>query len=99
MSINIPFDRDRIADLCRRWNVVELAVFGSVARGDSREDSDLDVMVTFAPDAHIGLLSLARMENELSAMFNRKVDLVTKGGLKPLIRDEILAEAEVLYAA
>ena len=99
MSINIPFDRDGIADFCRRWTVVELAIFGSVARGDSREDSDLDVMVTFAPDAHIGLLSLARMENELSAMFNRKVDLVTKGGLKPLIRNEILAEAEVLYAA
>ena len=65
--MNLPFDRDRIADFCRRWNVVELAIFGSVARGDFREDSDIDVMVTFAPEAHIGLLSLARMENELSA--------------------------------
>ena len=99
MGLSVTFDRNRIAEFCRRWNVVELAVFGSVARGDFRENSDIDVMVTFAPEAHIGLLSLARMENELSAMFNRKVDLVTKGGLKPLIRDEILAEAEVLYAA
>jgi hypothetical protein len=78
---------------------VELAVFGSVARGDFREDSDVDIMVTFAPTAHIGLLSLGRMENELADIFHRKVDLVTKGGLKPLIRDDILAEAEVLYAA
>jgi len=99
MTRDIPFDRDEIADFCRRCNVVELAVFGSVARGDCREDSDIDVMVTFAPDAHIGLLSLARMENELTVIFGRKVDLVTKGGLKPLIRDKILAEAEVLYAA
>ncbi len=97
--MNLPFDRNIIADFCRRWNVAELAVFGSVARGDFREDSDIDVMVSFAPEAHVGLLSLARMENELSAMFNRKVDLVTKGGIKPLIRDEILAEAQVLYAA
>ena len=97
--MNLPFDRNRIAEFCRRWNVVELAIFGSVARGDFREDSDIDVMVSFAPEAHIGLLSLAHMENELSAMFNRKVDLVTKGGLKPLIRDEIIAEAQVLYAA
>ena len=99
MSSNVLFDRNRIADFCRRWNVVELAVFGSVARGNFREDSDIDVMVTFSREAHIGLFSLARMENELSAMFNHKVDLVTKGGLKPLIRDEILAQAEVLYAA
>ena len=99
MRSSFLFDRNRIADFCRRWNVVELAVFGSVARGDFRENSDIDVMVTFAPEAHIGLFSLARMENELSTIFNRKVDLVTKGGLKPLIRDEILAQAEVLYAA
>jgi len=99
MDAKIRIDRKAIADFCRRNNVVELAVFGSIARGDFREDSDIDIVITFSPDARVGLLALARMETELSAMFNRKVDLVTKGGLKPLIRDEILAEAEVLYAA
>jgi predicted nucleotidyltransferase len=99
MAIGIALDIARIADFCGRWSVTELALFGSVVRGDYREDSDVDVLITFAPDAHVGLITLSKMEQELSAMFARRVDLVTKGGLKPLIRDEVLSEAEVLYAA
>jgi predicted nucleotidyltransferase len=99
MAIGVPVDIDKIEDFCRRWKVTELALFGSVVRGDFAKSSDVDVLVTFAGDAHIGLITLSKMERELSVVFGREVDLVTKGGLKPLIRDEVLSQAEVLYAA
>jgi predicted nucleotidyltransferase len=99
MPIRIPFDLVKIEDFCRRWNVAEFALFGSVVGEDFGDASDVDVLVTFAPDARVGLITLSKMERELSAIFAREVDLVTKGGLKPLIRDEVLSQAEVLYAA
>jgi len=88
-----------IADICRRRQVRELAVFGSAARGDARPDSDIDLLVEFQPQARVGLLGYARLMNELSALLGRKVDLVSKPGLKPLIRESVLAEARVIYAA
>lgn len=97
--INIDIDIKRISEFCQKWNVAELALFGSVLRDDFREDSDVDILVSFCPDAHIGLIGLSKMELELSSIISRKVDLVTKGGLKPLIRDHILSESETLYAA
>lgn len=99
MSVGVVVDREVIADFCRRWKVKEFAFFGSVTREDFRDSSDIDVLVTFAPDAHIGLIGFGRMESELAEMFGRKVDLVTKTGLKLRIRDHVLAEAEVVYAA
>ena len=99
MSARIEIDLQQIADFCQRWKVSELAIFGSVLRENFREDSDVDVLISFAPDAHIGLIGLSKMERELSDLLHRKVDLVTKGGLKSAIRDDILREAEVLYAA
>lgn len=97
--MKLRFDGDELADFCHRWNVVELAVFRSVARNEAEQESGINILVTFSADAHVGLFSLAYMEKELSAIFHREVDLVTKGGLKPLTRDEILAEAEALYVA
>lgn len=88
-----------IADLCRRYRVRELAVFGSFLRDDFRPDSDIDLLVEFAPDAEIGFLALARMGRELSGILHRPVDLVPKAGLKPKIRDEVLSGRKVLYAA
>ena len=97
--MKIDIDAKRIAEFCQKWNVAELALFGSVLRDDFREDSDVDVLVSFCSDAHIGLIGLSKMELELSGIIGRKVDLVTKGGLKPLIRDRILSESDTLYAA
>ncbi len=88
-----------IAALCRRYQVRELALFGSALRGALRPDSDLDFLVEFEPEASVGLLALARMQRELEAVVGRGVDLVPRRGLKALIRDEVLASAEVLYAA
>ncbi len=92
-------DQTQLRDLCRRYSVRELAVFGSAARGEMRPDSDIDLLVEFLPDAEIGLLEHAGLMLDLSDLLGRKVDLVSKRGLKPLIRDSILREARPVYAA
>ncbi|MCP4289234.1 MAG: nucleotidyltransferase, partial [Gammaproteobacteria bacterium] len=68
-------------------------------RDDFGPDSDVDVLVEFEPEARIGFLKFFEIENELEAIIGRKIDLVTPEGLKPLIRDDILTQAEVIYAA
>lgn len=92
-------DEARLADLCRRYRVRELAVFGSAARGEMRPDSDIDLLVEFLPDAEADLVDHAGLMLDLSQLLARKVDLVSKKGLKPLIRASVLAEARLLYAA
>ena len=87
-----------IAAICRRYHVRELALFGSAARGEMRSDSDVDLLVDFLPDARIGLLELSAMTRELSQAVGRPVDLAVKPALKPLVRAEVLAEAQTLYA-
>lgn len=88
-----------LADICQRYHVRELAVFGSALRDDFGTESDLDVLVEFAPGAPIGLIELSRLQRELSALVGRQVDVVPKAGLKEAIRQEVLAQAEVVYAA
>jgi len=100
MITAISLDREQIAEFCRRWKVKELAFFGSVLREDFRADSDVDVLVTFAPDAPWTLWDLSRMREELAAIFGREVDLVEKKGLRnPFRRQAILAGKSVIYAA
>lgn len=89
----------QIAEICRRYHVRELMLFGSALREDFRPDSDFDLLVEFEPDAPIGLIELGNMEGELEDLFGRKVDLVPKQGLKPLIRDNVLNSAEPVYAS
>ncbi len=96
---NLDLDKTQIAEFCRRWKVEELSLFGSVLRDDFRPDSDVDIMVVFASDARIGLIGFCRMQAELSELVGRNVDLVTKSGLKPLIRDAVIQQSELLYAA
>jgi predicted nucleotidyltransferase len=95
----VQVDGERLAELCRRYSVRELSVFGSMARGDFRPDSDIDVLVEFMPEAKIGLIEIAGLMRELEELVGRKVDLVSKRGLKPLIRPTVLEEARLLYAA
>ena len=87
-TLGVP--SDRLAEFCRRWQVAELAVFGSALREDFRPDSDLDLLVTFAPDAQWSLLDRVRMEEELEGILGRQVDLVS--------RREILGTARVIHA-
>ncbi len=95
-KINVP--RDRIAEFCRRRHVRKLSLFGSVLRDDFRPNSDIDVLVEFEPGTRTGLKFFA-MQDELSAIFGRKVDLNTPGFLGKHFRDRVLAEAEVQYDA
>ena len=94
----IPIPQAKITDFCRRNQVKSLALFGSVLRADFRPDSDVDVLVEFEPEARIGLVALGRMQRELTALLERPVDLVPKDGLKPVIRQDVLASTEVIYA-
>ncbi len=100
---NIEIPTEQIADFCQRWKIREFALFGSVLRDDFRPESDIDVLVTFDPNAHTTLFDLVHMQNELEAMFGRKVDLVSKRGIERsrnyLRRKTILSSAEVIYAA
>jgi predicted nucleotidyltransferase len=93
----IPIPEDQIAEFCRRNQVRSLALFGSVLRADFRPDSDVDVLVEFGPDARWDCWQWAGC-SELAALFHHPVDLVPKDGLKPRIREAVLASTEVLYA-
>ena len=100
MSPRIPLDRDRIAEFCRRWQVTEFAVFGSVLRDDFRPDSDIDVLVTFAPSATWSAFDLVEMKEVLEALFARRVDLVEREAVRnPIRRRAMLQGHEVIYAA
>jgi predicted nucleotidyltransferase len=89
--------REDVTELCRKHHIRRLAFFGSVLRDDFGDDSDVDVLVEFAP-AHVpGLMGIVRMEDELSAMMGRKVDLRTPGDLNRRFRAEVIAAAEVWY--
>jgi predicted nucleotidyltransferase len=91
--------RKKIAEFCKRWSITEFSVFGSVLRDDFRPDSDVDVLVSIDPKAHIRLFELINMQLELENMFKRPVDLVEKDGLRnPYPRREILRTAQVVYA-
>lgn len=88
-----------IARICVQHHVAELSVFGSTARGSAGPESDIDLIVTFKPGSTVGLIAFNRLRRALEDTLGRRVDLVPKDGLKPLIRADVLAEAQLLYAA
>jgi len=96
---NVQVDQTGLVELCQRFHVRELSCFGSAVRGDMRPDSDLDLLVEFQPDANVDLVDYAALMLELSQLLGRPVDLVSKKGLRPLIRASVLQEARLLYAA
>jgi uncharacterized protein len=87
-----------IAAICRRFKVKELALFGSAAGPDFGQESDIDFLVEFPPGAQVGLIQFGLLQQELETLLGRKVDLVPKSGLKPLIRDRVLRSSEPVYA-
>lgn len=93
-------DSAKLAELCRIHHIRRLSLFGSRLKGSERPDSDVDLLVEFAPDRSPGLLGLARIEAELSALLGgRPVDLRTQNDLSRHFRDEIVRTAAVQYAA
>ena len=89
----------QIAEFCQCWNIIEFALFGSVLRDDFRPDSDIDVLLTFAPKRLLTWDDWMTMQEEIESLFNRKVDLVSKEYLKnPYRRYEILNTCQIIYA-
>ena len=91
-------DHEPVAEICRRYGVTELSVFGSWVRGDAEATSDIDLLYALAPGRHLGF-SINRLEDELAEAFGCPVDLVSKRAVHRLIRDEIFAGSRILYAA
>ena len=94
----IPISRSEIADFCRRHRIRKLSLFGSLLRDDFGPKSDVDVLVEFEPDARVGFFKLYDLEQQLSQLLGgRRVDINTPNSLSKHFRDEVLAEAEILY--
>ena len=99
MNPQLSIPKTELADFCRTHRIRQLSIFGSALRGDFGPRSDVDVLVEFAPGCVPGLLGIAGMEIELSALFGgRKVDLRTPEDLSRYFRQDILDTAEVQYA-
>lgn len=98
MATKIEIPREEIAEFCRRNHIRRLSLFGSVLRDDFGSESDVDALVEFEPGSTPGLRFFA-MQDELSQILGRNVDLNTVGWLSPHFRDRILEDAEVLYDA
>jgi uncharacterized protein len=92
----------KVAAFCKRWKVAELALFGSALRDDFSAQSDIDLLVSFAPHSDWSLFDHIQMKLELKQLFGREVDLITRRALEqsrnPLLRSEILNSAKVLYS-
>ena len=103
LILPIKLPSEDISDFCDRWQVRELALFGSVLRDDFRPDSDIDLLIAFSPQADWGLLDHVRMQRELMDIFGRKVDLVSKRAIERsqnwIRRPEILDTAQIIYAS
>jgi predicted nucleotidyltransferase len=96
----LPVHQDQIEAFCRKWKIRQFALFGSVLRDDFRPDSDVDVLVEFEPDAMHTLFTFVEMQDELSDLFGRKVDLVQKGAVtNPFVRHHIRHHHRTLYDA
>jgi predicted nucleotidyltransferase len=100
LPATIPIDRQSLTRFCKSHGVTKLSLFGSALRDDSEpERSDFDLLVEFAPGVSRSLFKLMRMQDELSEMLGRQVDLTTSGSLSKYFRDDVVAAAVVLYDA
>jgi len=90
--------KEQLIQFCKEYHISKLSLYGSVLRDDFRPDSDIDILVEFNEGFKIGLLKMARIENELSEILGQKVDLRTPADLSHYFRHEVLESAEVEYA-
>ena len=99
MDLPVSIDRGQIAAFCQRHHITRLTFFGSVLTDRFGPDSDVDVLVVFAPSHIPGLLALSAMERELSGILGRQADMRTPGDLSQYFRDEVVRDAVTQYAA
>ena len=98
MTPQIDIDRAQLKRLCQKYGIERLSFFGSVIRDDFSDDSDVDILVEFLPESRVGL-SFFSLQEELSQLVGRQVDLSTPGFLSPHIRDKVATEARPVYEA
>ena len=95
--VTLPFDTQKLIAICRQNDVSKIGVFGSMARGEAGEASDIDLLVEFS--RRKSLLALVSLERMISAALGRKVDLLTEAAISPYLRDRIKNELQVIYEA
>lgn len=103
VKVQIKLPKAQISEFCQRWEISELAIFGSALREDFRSNSDLDLLVRFLPNSRHTLSEMVRMQGELELIFGRKVDLVSRRGVEmsrnPIRKKAILDSAVVIYGS
>ncbi|PLS85447.1 MAG: nucleotidyltransferase [Actinobacteria bacterium] len=97
LKARLRYDGEALAKLCRKHHVRRLDLFGSRAKGTARDGSDVDLLVEFEPGCVPGLLGFIALQEELADLLGEEVDLVSKAGLSPYMKDEILASRSSLY--
>jgi len=95
--IALPFDTDKLIEICRKNDVAMIGVFGSMARGEASDQSDIDLLVRFS--RRKSLLTLVRLEREISTALGRKVDLLTEAAISPYLSEVIMSALRVVYEA
>jgi len=95
--IALPFDTDKLIEICRKNDVAMIGVFGSMARGEASDQSDIDLLVRFSKRK--SLLTLVRLEREISTALGRKVELLTEAAISPYLSERIMSELRVVYEA
>lgn len=96
--LDVNVDLERLREVCERYGVASLEVFGSIARGEARIDSDVDLLYVLKPGARLGF-RLLDLEDELAELFGRPVDVVARRAVNKYLREQVLADAQQLYAA
>jgi len=95
--ITLPFDANKLIEICRQNDVLMVGIFGSVARGEANDQSDIDLLVEFSKPK--SLLALVALERQISTALGRKVDLLTEAAISPYLRDRIKRDLRVIYGA
>ena len=95
--VALPFDTEKLIDICRQNDVSKISIFGSMARGEANEQSDIDLLVEFSKRK--SLLALVALERKISAALGRKVDLLTEAAISPYLRDSIKRDLRIVYEA
>lgn len=94
---DLPFDTEKLTEICRTNDITMLAVFGSMARGEATDRSDIDLLVRFS--RRKSLLELVQVERTVSTALGRNVDLLTEAAISPYLRDRVRRELRVIYGA
>ena len=93
----LPFDTNKLIEICRQNDVARIGIFGSMARGEGNEQSDIDLLVEFSKRK--SLLALVALERQISTALGRKVDLLTEAAISPYLRDRIKRDLRIIYDA